>query len=155
MWFSARGCHSNTVVVFLYAFHFILSLSEEEKLLSVHVRVCVCVCDRWGLVVPWESDGLGKMTGWHRGQAGRRLNMLGSGERCQSCSQPSRNTQEHLGKGDSGKKQTEAPLQIYIRDLEEVNKRRFYYSVEKHTQLCVAFACIFFFFWGGGILLIN
>lgn len=56
--------------------------------------MCVCVreCVGWGLVVRWESDGLGKMTGWHKGQARWRLNMLGSGERCQSCSQPSRNT---------------------------------------------------------------
>ena len=90
--------------VFFKAFHFILSLSEGKKLPPV------CVCDGWGLVVLRESDGLGKMTGWHRGQARWRLNMLGSGERCQSCRQPSRNTQEHLGKGDSKKKQTEAPL---------------------------------------------
>lgn len=63
-----------------------------------------------GLVVLGESDGLGEMTGWHRGQAGWRLNMLSTGERCQSCSQPSRNAQEHLGKGDSKRTQTEAPL---------------------------------------------
>lgn len=70
--------------------------------------VPVCVHDGWGLVVLYESDGLDRMTGWHRGQAGRRLNMLGSGERCQSSRQPCRNTQEHLGEGASKRKQTEA-----------------------------------------------